>query len=340
MAVGAAHGITIAFNIPAWQVLTPRLVPRAELTRAIHLNGIAFNLARVVGPGLGGVLMGIWGPAVLFVVNALSFVAVLVAVAGTPDAPAPPRDGTSAWDRTREAARYVFHNRGPFRIFLAMVFFSMLAAPLMRMLPVFAADVYDAANDPVTRALGLKSVDLYGVMLSMMGLGAVAGGIALKLIPPWYPKHHFIPLSVFLGGVCVAVFSAVDSVAPAAIAIFFCGVFWLWSFNTSMAAIQMLVDDRMRGRVLAICNTAVFGAMPLGSLVAGYLGHYAAHTTSEGPGAQVGVGVLAVVLAVVGLVMLIWRTPEIDGLQPGETGFERRPGLLRGITASGHRPAR
>lgn len=340
MTIGLAHGIAMAFNIPAWQVLTPRLVPRNELTRAIHLNGIAFNLARVVGPGLGGLIMGLSGASWLFVVNAASFVAVLFAIVGTPDAPAPPHDGASAWERTREATRFVFRNRGPLRIFIAMVLFSMLAVPLMRMLPIFAADVYRAETDPVTRALDLQAVDLYGVMLSMMGVGAVVGGLLLKVVPSWYPKHHFIPLSMLLGGVSIAVWSMLESVALGALAIFFCGMFWLWSFNTSMAAMQMLVDDRMRGRVLAVCNTAVFGAMPLGSLIAGYLGHYVSQSKSEGPGAQIGVGVLASVLAVAGLVMLIWRTPEIDGLKPGESGYERRPGLMRGISASGHRPQR
>jgi MFS family permease len=216
----------------------------------------------------------------------------------------------------------------------------MLAVPLMRMLPVFAADVYDTETDPVARFFHMAEADLYGLMLSVMGIGAVIGGLALKLIPSWYPKHHFIPLSVFLGGVSILAWSVLQGVAPAALAIFFCGVFWMWSFNTTAAAMQMLVDDRMRGRVLSVCNTAVFGAMPLGSLLAGYIGHYwsGADVTSEGPGAQVGTGILAVALALVGLVMLIWRTPEVDGLKPGDRGYDRQPGLIKGITGSAHRP--
>lgn len=341
LAIGLANGVTMSFNIPAWQVLTPRLVPRDELTKAIHLNGIAFNMARVVGPALAGFLMGISASndaSVLFIINSLSFAAVIFAILWTPDAPAPPRDETSAKDRTLEAVRFVFHKRGPLRVFLAMVVFSALAAPLMRLLPVFAADVYGSEADPIARAFGLDDAGIYGVMLSVMGLGAVVGGLSLRLIPAWYPKHHFIPLSVFLGGVAITVWSALDGIGPAAVAIFFCGIFWLWSFNTSMAAMQLLVDDRMRGRVLSVCNTAVFGAMPIGSLAAGYIGHYASRSTSEGPGAQVGVGVLAIMLAIAGLVMLIWRTPEIDATEHTPTRLERRPGLLRGITGLAHRP--
>ncbi len=339
MTIGFINGVTMAFNIPAWQVLTPRLVPRAELTKAITLNGISFNMARVVGPGLGGLMMSQWGSSVLFAINAMSFVAVIVAIAGTPPAPALPHDGSHVWKQTREAMGFVFHKRGPFRVFLAMVIFSMMAVPLMRMLPVFAAEVYEVPKVPFF-TLHLEEADLYGLMLSVMGLGAVAGGLGLKLIPTWYPKHHFIPLSIFLGGVSIVVWAVISNVWLAAGAIFFCGVFWMWSFNTTSAAMQMLVDDRMRGRVLSVCNTAVFGAMPLGSLMAGYIGHYwsGPEAASEGPGAQVGVGVMAALLAVAGLVMLIWRTPEVDGLQPGDAGYERRPGLISGVLGTAHRP--
>jgi MFS family permease len=326
MAIAAINGITMAFNIPAWQVLTPRLVPREDLTKAITLNGIAFNLARVVGPALGGVLMGWRGPSVLFFCNSMSFLAVIVAVIGTPPAPAPAKDGTNAWERTREAASFVFHNRGPFLVFLAMVLFSMLATPLMRMLPVFVAEVYHAEEK------------MFGTMLSLMGLGAVIGGFSVKLVPSWYPKHHFIPLSVFFGGVAVAGWAVISNVWLAGAAIFVCGVFWMWAFNTTAAAIQLLVDDRMRGRVLSVCNTAVFGAMPLGAYAAAHIGQALAPGSSEGLAAQRGVAVMGAALAVIGLVMLIWRTPEIDDLKPGDPGYDRKPGLIRGITGSAHKP--
>lgn len=328
LGVSLATGIAMAFNVPAWQVLTPRLVPRDELTRAIMLNGIQFNIARVVGPGLGGVLLAIYGPTVLFAVNALSFLGVLVAVAGTPDAPAPAHDGASPWARMREAIGFVLGSKGPLCVIIGLVLFSMLAAPLMRMLPLFVSQVYGAQEAT------------FGSLLAIMGLGAVFGGVAIRVIPPWYPKHHFIPLSVMLGGLAVTWFATVTTVTWAGVSLFFCGIFWLWSFNSSMAALQLLVDDRMRGRVLSISNTLVFGAMPLGSLLAGYIGEVVSGRADDGFGTQVGVGSLALVLALAGLVMLVWRVPEVDGLRPGDVGFDRRPGLLNGLTARAHRPRR
>jgi predicted MFS family arabinose efflux permease len=224
-----------------------------------------------------------------------------------------------------------------------MVVFAALAAPLVRLLSLFVRDVYpgdDWLSVSVARLVnggGAREAE-FGLLLTMMGLGAVAGVLALKLVPRWYPKHHFIPLSIACSGVTIVLFSATSSFPLAAVLVFLCGVFWLWAFNSAFAAMQVLVDDAMRGRVLAVCNVAVFGAMPLGSLAAGALGELVAGRVGQGAGVQLGVGTMGAALALAGIAMLTWRTPEVDGLAPGEAGHQRRPGLLAGITAGAHRP--
>lgn len=346
------QGISLAFNTPAWQVLTPRLVPREELTEAIALNGLQFNLARVVGPALAGLIMASMskgetasGTTALFVVNTISFLFVLVAIAGTPDAPAPPRTGDSIFRQTTEALSFVFHRRGPRAVFIGMVTFAVLAAPLMRMLPLFAKEVYPE-SDPIYRVL-LRAVPpesvrevIFSVCLAIMGAGAVAGAVGIRWIPRWYPKHHFIPLSILGSGIAITAFSGARSLLLALPVLFLAGIFWLWAFNSAFAAMQLLVPDSMRGRVMALVNMAVFGAMPLGTLLAGIAGNSAlfGHVAPPGGETQLGVGLMGAVLALAGLVMLIWRTPEVDGITPDQPGFARRPGLLRGITAEAHRP--
>jgi MFS family permease len=93
LALGLLNGVAMAFNTPAWQVLTPRLVPRDELHRAIALQGMQFNLARVVGPALAGLLLAQTSATVLFALNTVSFVAVLLAIAAPPPRPRPPAPG-------------------------------------------------------------------------------------------------------------------------------------------------------------------------------------------------------------------------------------------------------
>lgn len=341
------QGVALAFNTPAWQVLTPRLVPRDELASAIALNGLQFNLARVVGPALAGLLMATEGPTLLFAVNTATFVVVLAAIWGTPDAPAAARERRSILHETREALAFVFHRRGPRAVFLATVTFAVLAAPLMRMLPLFARDVY-SQEDPLFRLLrtlplaGLGDEPremIYGWLLAVMGAGAVAGVIALRWVPRWYPKHHFIPVSILLGGMAIAGFSATRSLALATVLMFAGGVTWLWAFNSAIAALQLLVPDHMRGRVMSVNNMAVFGALPVGAFLAGLIGALATGDASAALSTQLGVGTMGAGLVVAGLVMLIWRTPEVDGLQPGDPGYDRRPGLLRGLTAEAHRPS-
>ncbi|MDX2116756.1 MAG: MFS transporter [Planctomycetota bacterium] len=339
LALCLAQGVTSAFNTPAWQVLTPRLVPREELTRAITLQGIQFNMARVVGPAIGGAIMGVFGPVVLLGFNAATFLALMMIVRTTPDAPAPPelrgkwRDVAGVWPSTREAGRWVFTRRGPRAAFLSLCVFAVFGTPLMQLLPLFVSGVYG------------KKESVFGIMLALMGAGAVLGGLLVRRVPKWYPMHHFIPLSVMLGGLCILLFSLCPEPISAGICIFFSGIFWMWAFNSSIAALQLLVDDSMRGRVFAVCNTISLGLMPLGTFIAAEAGHlgeslvgrFAPQWMHAGIGTQLGLAFVSSVLLIAGIVMITIRTPEVDGIKPGEPGYERVPGFWRGVLATSHR---
>lgn len=313
--LGGINAVIMSFNMPAWQVLTPRLVPRAELTKAITLNGIQFNLARVVGPALGGVVMHATGPTPLFIINTLTFVGVVVAVWFTPPAPAPTRDGRKPWEQLWSAAGFLYRNRGPLAVFMAMVVSSMFAAPLVRLLSQFVLDAYGERKDSVE--------SIAGWMLAVQGVGAVTGGLALRWLPRWYPKHHFIPMAISGLGVCITAFALNPLLWPGYGIMFFVGVFWIWSFNQTWAAMQNLVPDAIRGRVMAIANTASFGATALGVLLGGFVGEIVQAQMLQAVGldearwrgAQAAVLVLSVPLLCAGVVMLIRRTPEVDGMR-------------------------
>ncbi len=338
IALGLCQGVASAFNIPAWQVLTPRLVPREELVKAITLNGMQFNMARVIGPMIAGYLLAMHGPTVLFVVNTLSFVGVMVAVSFTPRDDARDRAaGVRAqgwWGPIREGVAWVVREPGPRAVFVGLILYSVLAVPVIRFLPLLTKEAFH------------REERVYGWLVSLLGAGAVAGGFLLRSVPAWYPRHHLIPASIALCGVALLGFSAAPLWAAYGM-MFVVGVFWLWTFTSSLGAMQMLAPETMRGRVLSICNTATFGATPVGTLLAGWLGA-AAVDALRGPGAASGadaglamraaVGVPAAIMVAAGAVMLVWRVPEVDGIKPGDAGYDRRPGLWRGLTASGHRP--
>lgn len=346
-----AQGIVVPFNTPAWQVLTPRLVPRKDLTAAITLNGIAFNVARTLGPAIAGVIMATFkrpddaegtstGAAALLLFNAVTYIGVMAAVLRTPEAPAP-AENLGSWKRPgevvargRQALSWVWTNKGPRAVMLAIVVYAVLATPVMPMMSVIVHDVHGGNEDT------------FGVFIAVMGLGAVTGGLVMKHVPKWYPMHHFIPTSCMMGGVFITVFALATDKVWALYTLFFVGVFWMWGFNSTAAAMQHLAPDAMRGRVLAVVNTIAMGLMPLGPFVAAKAGHWADELSGSSltklginlHPTQLGVAIPAVVLVAAGAVMLTWRTPEVDGIMPGQPGYDRRPGFWRGLFATGHRP--
>ncbi|MFT3686171.1 MAG: MFS transporter [Phycisphaerales bacterium] len=317
-ALGLLNGCVLAFNFPAWQVLTPRLVPREQLGRAIALNGILFNLAHVIGPFFAGLLVAMIGllpglerysSAPCFVFNALSFFFVAWVVSRSPDAPAPPSSGERVQEQLRAAWQFIIHKPGPRAVLITQVLLSFLAAPLVRMLTLFVIDVYGIADKQKSETAG-------GTLLAVQGIGAVIGGISLRWIPPWYPKHHFMPLSVALLGMSMTVFSITTSLWVGYAVMLVCGFFWIWAFNQSWSAMQILSPDHMRGRVMALATAFAFGATSVGALIAGIGGEKlkTLGVLSPAHATQLSVGGLSAVLMLCGIFMMVVRTPEVDGL--------------------------
>ncbi|MGQ0627322.1 MAG: MFS transporter [Phycisphaerales bacterium] len=331
LAISVVQGIVMAFNMPAWQVLTPRLVPREELTRAITVNGIQFNLSRVVGPALAGVVMGWFGVMPLFVVNAVSFLAVVVAVTLTPPNPAPPSDGKNPWSQIKDAAGFIFNNRGPAAVFWATVVMSALAAPLVRFLAIFIIDVYGIEQ-------GKDADHTLGWMLGVQGIGAVIGGLALRYVPSWYPKHHLIPVAILANGLFITLFAIIPSLWAGYPLMLVIGFFWIWAFNQSWAAMQHLAPDAMRGRVMALAAVASFGATAVGTVLGGAIGEILTGTLTKPLATQLSIAALSGLLLAAGFIMLFFRTPEVDGLPRTPPRRATRWSLFGAITAREHRP--
>lgn len=336
--LGAIQGIVMAFNMPAWQVLTPRLVPKPELIQAITLNGIQFNMARVAGPALAGLIMSAADVSILFIINALSFLVVVLTVRTTPANPPPPHDGKHPWHQISDAAAFILNNRGPLALFWAQIVMSMLAAPLVRFLSMFVLDVYGQSGNQADRTVGW--------MLAVQGLGAVTGGLTLRWLPTWYPKHHLIPVAILGNGIFISLFALATTPTLGYLIMFPVGFFWIWAFNQSWAAMQHLAPDSMRGRVLALTVVASFGSTAIGTLLGGWLGEgLIGHTLpilgtiSKSLSTQIAVGGLSLILLFAGLFMLIFRVPEVDGLPRPANPRRPRLDLLNAITGREHRPA-
>src|SRR6266403_3053 len=182
------EGIVWALNGPVFLSVVPGLVPRAELDRAVALNSVQFNMARLCGPMLAAGLIGAFGVAGAFTFNACTFLPLLIALlVAIPKTPAPARlKSDSLYDDIREGLRFVWTSPGTRRLTIMGVMFMFLAAPLQGLLPVFAQSVLKGGPG------------LFGLMLSAIGLGSILGAFLLSAIPAYYPRHHLIPLAMFI----------------------------------------------------------------------------------------------------------------------------------------------
>src|SRR6266704_3075755 len=316
------EGIVWALNGPVFLSVVPSLVPRAELDRALALNSVQFNMARLCGPMLAAALIGTIGVAGAFTFNACTFlpllIALLVAIPST-TAPSRPKKA-SIYDDIHEGLKFVWTTPGTRRLTIMGVLFMFLAAPLQGLLPVFAQSVLKGGPT------------LFGLMLSAIGLGSIMGAFLLSCIPSYYPRHHLIPLAMCAFAAIGLLFSFSTTPILSLIILVASGACWLLSLNPSNTANQLLATDANRGRVLSIMLLAQQGGMPLGHLFAGFLTRY----MSPPWVLRLMLGTLLVVM----FVFLFIREPAIDNLPRRQRGrLTWRAAIWEAITAHSHNPA-
>lgn len=316
-----AEGVVWALNGPTILAVTPTLVPREELDRALALNSVQFNMARLCGPMVAAALIGAIGITGAFAFNALTFLPLLAALIFViPATPAPPRKESSSIMRDlREGLQFVWRHPGTRRLTIMSVIFMFLSAPLQGLLPVFAESVLHGGPT------------LFGLMLSAIGLGSICGAFLLSAIPSYYPRHHLIPLAMFAFTIAGLAFSFSRSPALSLAILVACGTCWLLSLNPSNTANQLLATDDNRGRVLSVMLLAQQGGMPLGHLLAGFLTHYMSPAWTL----RAMMGTLLVATAA-----FVWmREPAIDNLPrrpiPNSTFLDN---LWEAVTAYSHHP--
>lgn len=253
VAAGAINGV----DIPARQALLVKLVDGQDLPNAIALNSSMFNAARLVGPALGGVLIGIWGEGLVFVLNALSFGAVLGALAMIR---LPRGGGVPAGDilrQIREGFGYAF-GFPPIRdLILTLAGLSLMGIPYVVLFPVFARDIL--AGDAMT----------LGILTGSSGAGALIGALYLASRDTVRGLGTVIARSAMLFGFTLLVFGVSRNLLLSC-AMLVAGGFGLMLTTASInTVLQTLVGEEMRGRVMSLYTMAFMGMMPIGSLAGG-----------------------------------------------------------------------
>jgi MFS family permease len=276
-------GMGAAANFPAFGATTPELVPREDLVQAIVLNGMGFNLARAVGPALGGVVLGWAGAQFAFALNAICFCVLITALffwKRAPDADTTPREGLV--DAMGSGVRYV------------------LASPVMRgiiirsTLSFFAGSaVWGLLPLLVRFQLGLGP-EAFGMMLGAMGVGAVAASFALPSLRNVMTRSNTVVGCGIGIGLSMTLLGLSHHWLPAGIAMLLYGASWLGMTSTLGAAAQMAARPWVRARALGLFQVATFGAMALGSTLGGVGG-----ATIGVPYTVVAFGLTSVILSLV-----------------------------------------
>jgi MFS family permease len=254
-------GTVSAFDVPLRQTLYVHLVDdRADLPNAIALNSFIVNMARIVGPALAGVLLALTGEALCFALNALSFVAVIVAIGmlrWPPQEHAPA--GGGLWASYVEGARWAY-GFAPSRALLILV--AVLAwtiTPYSSLMPVYAKDLYGGGPSTL------------GMLLSAAGAGAMLCVVYLAGRSTIRGLGRVIAAAAATAGVALAGFAYLRVFGLALVLMMLVGGGVILAAASTNTILQTIVEDRLRGRVAGFYTMSFLGVAPLGNLAAGAL---------------------------------------------------------------------
>ena len=261
LALSFLSGCGQAFGGPAYQSLVPSLVPRKDLPNAIALNSIQFNLSRVIGPMLGTPVLILVGAAACFFLNGVSFFIVVFALMSLHIVHTPQAAPNRIMHDLRGGLDYV-RSEPAIRMLTVLVFFStFLSWPLTTLLPYFAMSVLTG---------GSYETRLAGLMIAQ-GMGAIAGALIVAGLGKFTGMGRAL-LSIQTGlGVLLACFALTRWLPLSYLLLFISGAMSMMMFSLSSSLVQLVVPDRLRGRVMSIYMLALRGGGPIGSFTAGWI---------------------------------------------------------------------
>ncbi len=261
-------GACTAILSPSWQSIMPRLVPRSDLQGAIALHVVGMNIARSIGPALGGALIVAFGLAWPFLVNAASFVAVILALLAWKPAPEAPRaaDGVGYGRALLQGLDQARSNQALQRTLLRSVLFYFFASAYWALLPVIARE-----------QLG-GGAQLFGILVGCIGIGAVTGIFFLTRLRARRGLDGVVTVGTVGTALAIAGYALLRIPALGMVASFIAGMSWLANFSSLNVAAQFAVSDAMRGRGMALFSAVFYGCLALGSLFWGVVADQAGLT--------------------------------------------------------------
>jgi MFS family permease len=255
-----ALGLGAVMMAPTWQAIQPELVPHEEFSQAISLGAVQFNLARAVGPALGGLVVATAGPGAVFLVNAASFLAVAIPIyrwhRPTDESVLPPEHITAAiWS----GVRYVRNAPGIRTVLVRASVFMFFSSALWALLPLLARE-----------QLGLGSGG-YGLLLGCVGVGSVAGATVLPSLRRKFSQDTAVALATILLAVAIGTLAYVHNVGLAGVAMVAGGVEWIVVLSSLNVSVQTFSPTWVRARTLSVYQLIFQGGTAIGSAFFGFV---------------------------------------------------------------------
>ena len=254
-------GCVSAVDMPVRHAFVSDMVEhREDLGYVIAMNSAVFNFARLIGPSLAGFLIAWSGEGVCFLINGLSYIAVIAALASMRLPVNPPTGAThGVFGELWEGLRYAFHDRKIRAILLLMALGGILGIPYVTIMPVYAREVLQGGPQTL------------GLLMSAMGAGALAGAVYFASKHSHKGLMQIIPLAMGGVGLGFIGLAACRSVPLALFFMFVAGLGMVFHFAASNTEVQTIVEESKRGRVVSLLIFSIMGMLPFGSLLAGAL---------------------------------------------------------------------
>ena len=273
-------GMAQSFGGPAYSALIPSLVNKEDLQNAIALNSIQFNLARVVGPALGGIALAKLGAAWCFSLNGISYIAVIYTLLTIRPQFVPQKTDESVMKSMRGGIDFLRNREGMTGLVALAFLATLLSYPLITFLPVMARDVFHGGSNTFT------------LFLCVSGVGSITGALIVAASQKQVGHGKRSLLVLLLLGVFISGVGLSKNLVLTTALIFAAGGSLMVVFALNSSLVQLHVSDGMRGRVMSVYNVAFRGGMPMGSVISGFL-----IKRTSAPAIMAGNGFLVIALA-------------------------------------------
>lgn len=286
-------GLGLTLHVPTWQASVPEWVPRSQLSRAVALGSISFNLARGVGPALAGLLVAWLGSWIAFSFNAASFAAVIIALLVWKRDRVESSRGQSFQQSLFEGLHYAFSCVAMRHVLLRLLFFVAPASALWGLLPLIVKQRLDWGADG------------FGVLVACIGGGAIIGARLMPELHRWLGADKAVTMAMTLFAIGMTLMSVTTDRTINVVATLIMGMGWMITLTSLNTAAQLSLPDRLRARGMSCYLTMMAFSMATGSLLWGMLADSTSIATAQKIAATT-----VLVTAAIGLKLSIISTPE------------------------------